>query len=291
MKAIRFEQQITPRKQDQLQAYFREISRFEPLTATEEKQLAEKIANGDQGALNQLIKSNLKFVISCAKQYMHLGAPLSDLISEGNIGLIKAAKKFDPSQGVRFTSYGVFWIRHHILNFLTEHLHTIRQSGHQFKSTPDILRVKDKLEQRLERPATDQEIVDNSDFTLEMLKINREFQKGTLSLDAPLAGDEFTLLDLQPSSDHEIEEKELRDYQHNQIETMLDWLNGKNREVIRDLYGLGKMWPMSAEEIAKKHARTSSRIWQINEESIHKIQSLLKTKQASVSRQPARIKI
>lgn len=283
MKALRIDHAITARDQDQLRRYLREISRYPQLETLEERELSEKIKSGDQLALDYLVQCNLRFVVTCAKTYEKMKVPLSDLINEGNIGLIRAAKRFDGSQGFRFISYAVFYIRHSILDYLGENLYPIRHSGNQFKKSPAIKASIQKLEQQLERTPSDEEILDSISITPEMLSLHREFSKPMHALDSPIGEDGMTLLDQLPS------EGELPDHrlieESNRLATLdlLKPLKAKKRHIMKDLYGLETSWPNAVENVAKKYKLTMARIRQINEEAIEELRKLKKEKASPTS--------
>ncbi|WP_316738405.1 RNA polymerase sigma factor RpoD/SigA [Pedobacter aquatilis] len=274
MKGIHFDKSITHRDIDSLGIYLKELNRYKPLEKEEEAFLSKRIQIGDQQALNKLVQCNLKFVITCAKHYSHLGAALSDLINEGNIGLITAAKRHDPSKGFRFISYAVFWIRNAMLDYLSENIKTVRRSGQQYRQAPAIRKTIQHLEHKLERTPTDQEILETGEFSATILQLYKESQTPIVHLDAPQSiGEADTFIDILETEEQNIEEQITQKEQTQELQYYLSQLKPKYRQVIIELRGLGRKFPMSIEDIASKVGLTTARVWQIDMESLKAMKS------------------
>jgi RNA polymerase primary sigma factor len=281
MRQLKITKSITNRESQSLEKYLQEIGKVDLITAEEEVVLAQKIKQGDQIALERLTKANLRFVVSVAKQYQNQGLTLSDLINEGNLGLIKAAQRFDETRGFKFISYAVWWIRQSILQALAEQSRIVRLPLNKVGSLNKINKAFSQLEQEFEREPTPDELA-------ELLEINREEVETTLgvaarhvSMDAPFQeGEENSLLDVlentnTPRTDAHLEYIEsLR----REIERSLSTLTDRQKEVIKYYFGIGVEHPMSLEDIGEKFGLTRERVRQIKDKAINKLRATSRSK-------------
>jgi RNA polymerase primary sigma factor len=269
MRQLKITKQITNRESDSINKYFNEISKLPLLSEDEESNLATKAAAGDSRALDSLVKGNLRFVISVAKQYQNRGLDLPDLINEGNIGLIRAAQKFDNNRGFKFISYAVWWIRQAILHALAEHSRTVRIPPNQTASLTKFNRAMSSLEQSLEREPTDEEIQSiMQDFDVSKIRDMRTFNNKTLSFDAPMSDEDgaMTLLDYIPNKDSVVPDSELNKESFTEdLIKVLNRLNERQRAVIIMYYGLKGNQPSTLEDIGDKLNLTRERVRQIKD--------------------------
>ena len=264
MRQLKITKQVTNREAASLDKYLLEIGKIDLLTAEEEVELARKIKNGDLQALDKLIRANLRFVVSVAKQYQNQGLSLPDLINEGNIGLIKAAKRFDETKGFKFISYAVWWIRQSILQALAEQARIVRLPLNKIGSINKINQTFTELEQEFERTPTPDEIAQQLDLTPDEIK-QIIFNTGHhVSMDAPLTNDEDNnLYDIMLSKDSISPDKELlKESLNKEIERVLSTLSHREAEIIRLYYGLNRS-PLNLEEIGEKFDLTRERVRQI----------------------------
>jgi len=286
MRQLRIIQQVTNRESPSLDKYLREVVKFKLISPDEEVLLARSIRHGDRKALETLVNSNLKFVISVAKQYQNQGLPLPDLINEGNLGLIKAAELFDETKGFKFISYAVWWIRQAILQSLAEQARIVRLPLNKIGSYNQIIKAFTTLEQKYQREPMADEIGE----VLEMhpLLVDEALNSSNyhLSMDAPLKEDEnmennlydVLLLNDTPNPDNSLIDKSLKE----DIERTLETLSDREAEILKYYYGLNGMAAHSLIEIGDKLEITRERVRQIKEKAIQKLQSarrssLLKT--------------
>jgi RNA polymerase primary sigma factor len=281
MRQLKITKSITNRESQSLEKYLQEIGKVDLLTPEEEVDLAQRIKQGDQAALEKLTKANLRFVVSVAKQYQNQGLTLSDLINEGNLGLIKAAQRFDETRGFKFISYAVWWIRQSILQALAEQSRIVRLPLNKVGSLNKINKAFSQLEQEFEREPSADELA-------ELLEINREEVETTLgvaarhvSVDAPFQeGEENSLLDVlentnSPKTDAKLEYMEsLR----TEIERSLSTLTDRQRDVIKYYFGIGVEHPMSLEDIGEQFALTRERVRQIKDKAINKLRATSRSK-------------
>ena len=247
------------------------------ITADEEVELAQKIKEGDTAALNKLVRSNLRFVISVAKQYQNTGLTLEDLINEGNLGLIEAAKRYDHTKGFKFISYAVWWIRQSILKAAADNSRTIRLPHNRLGEIQKINRATSEFEQTMEREPTDEELSEILEMDLEKVQNSRKMSKKQASLDAPMANDDDnnSLISVIESdgtpapNDSLIHESLSTD-----IERTLSYLKGMEAEVIRLFYGLSGRKEMTLEEIGNHFGLTRERIRQIKERGLRRLRRL-----------------
>jgi RNA polymerase primary sigma factor len=276
MRQLKITQSITNRSDLSFEKYLSDISKNEMISVEEEVRLARRIREGDEEALKKLVSANLRFVVSVAKQYQNQGLPIADLISEGNLGLIKAAKRFDESRGFKFISYAVWWIRQSILEALSEKSRVIRIPLNQVGVLSKINRTYSRLEQELDRPPTDEEIAIELDLTEEKVRENIAQTRNSVSLDSPMGNDQDNSSMLEvlqnnhtPKTDSEVMMDSLR----TDIERTLNSLDPKSRDIIKLYFGIGYSYPRSMEEIGHKYQLTKERVRQIKEKSIRKIKA------------------
>jgi RNA polymerase primary sigma factor len=273
MRQLKITKSITNRETASLDKYLQEIGREELITADEEVQLAQKIKAGDQIALEKLTKANLRFVVSVAKQYQNQGLSLPDLINEGNLGLIKAAKRFDETRGFKFISYAVWWIRQSILQALAEQSRIVRLPLNQVGSLNRISKEVSRLEQKLERPPLPDELAESLEIPEEKIMAVMKISTRHVSMDAPLAQDEDTkfidvyMSDDTPNTDATLIYESLS----KEIQRALATLTEKERDVINLYFGLGMNHGLTLEEIAAKFDLTRERVRQIKEKAIRRL--------------------
>ena len=281
MRQLKIGQSITNRADKSLEKYLSDISKEEMITAEEETILARKIRNGDQDALQKLTKANLRFVVSVAKQYQNQGLPLIDIINEGNVGLIKAAKKFDETRGFKFISYAVWWIRQSILEALSEKSRIIRMPLNQVGVLGKINKVVCKLEQDLERMPTHEEI--SAALNILECKVSETITASlkASSVDAPLGGNEdsSSMLEVLVNNDSPLADRILmQESLKIEIERSLSTLDPRSKDVIKMFYGIDQICPISLDEIGHKLEISRERARQIKEKSIKKLRVSTRSK-------------
>ncbi|HEY9115267.1 MAG TPA: RNA polymerase sigma factor RpoD/SigA [Bacteroidales bacterium] len=273
MRQLKISKSITNRNTASLDKYLQEIGRENLITADEEVELARRIKAGDQVALEKLTKANLRFVVSVAKQYQNQGLSLPDLINEGNLGLIKAAQRFDETRGFKFISYGVWWIRQSILQALAEQSRIVRLPLNQVGSLNKINKVSSKLEQKFERPPSHSEIA--TEMEVSNYKIDNSLSISTryLSMDAPLGADEeINFYDVfVPTDSPQTDEDLMMESLGKEIQRSLSTLSEKERDVINMYYGIGMNHGLTLEEIGAKFNLTRERVRQIKEKAIRRL--------------------
>jgi RNA polymerase primary sigma factor len=277
---VRITKQFTNRESQSLDRYLQEIGRVDLLTPEEEIELAIKIRNGDHIALERLTKANLRFVVSVAKQYQNQGLSLGDLINEGNLGLIKAAKRFDETRGFKFISYAVWWIRQSILQALAEQSRIVRLPLNRVGALNKIGKAYSNLEQEFEREPSASEIAQELDMDVSEISDNLKIAGRHISMDAPFAqGEENSLLDViendqQPSPDYVLMNESLK----NEISRALSTLSNREAEVIKLYFGLNKEHSMTLEEIGERFNLTRERVRQIKEKAIRRLRHASRSK-------------
>lgn len=273
MRQLKITKSITNRETASLDKYLQDIGREELITAEEEVLLAQRIKQGDQTALEKLTKANLRFVVSVAKQYQNQGLSLPDLINEGNLGLIKAAQRFDETRGFKFISYAVWWIRQSILQALAEQSRIVRLPLNQVGSLNRIRKESSKLEQKFERPPSADEIAQSLDLPENKVDNVLKITTRTVSMDAPLTQDEdMSLLDVYVSDDNPTTDRELmKESLAREIQRSLATLTKKERDVINLYYGIGMNHGLTLDEIAMKFDLTRERVRQIKEKAIRRL--------------------
>lgn len=279
MRQLKISKSITNRESASLEKYLQEIGHQDLLTADEEVELAQQIRKGDRKALERLTKANLRFVVSVAKQYQNKGLSLPDLINEGNLGLIKAAERYDETRGFKFISYAVWWIRQSILQAIAEQSRIVRLPLNQVGSVNRIARELNKFEQENERKPSVEEMADRIDLPEEKIAEAMKINTNHVSMDAPFTdGEDNSLLDVlpntdSPSTDNVLDQESLR----TEIGRVLDVLNDREQKVIKAFFGIG-MQEMTLEEIGDKYNLTRERVRQIKEKAIRRLRYNTKSK-------------
>ena len=272
MRQLKITKSITNRESESLEKYLQEIGREDLLSTDEEVELAQRIRKGDSKALDKLTKANLRFVVSVAKQYQNQGLSLPDLINEGNLGLIKAAEKFDETRGFKFISYAVWWIRQSILQAIAEQSRIVRLPLNQVGSVNKINRMLNKFEQENERRPSVDEISEQIDLPEE--KVGEAMLANTrhVSVDAPfIDGEDNSLLDVLVNDDAPLADRQLvLESLREEISNVLQTLNDRERCVIKAFYGIGEP-EMTLEEIGNKYGLTRERVRQIKEKAIRRL--------------------
>ena len=277
---MKITKQYTNRESQSLDKYLQEIGKVDLLTPDEEIVLAIKIKKGDQGALEKLVKANLRFVVSVAKQYQNQGLSLGDLINEGNLGLIKAAKRFDETRGFKFISYAVWWIRQSILQALAEQSRIVRLPLNRVGALNKIGKAYSNLEQEFEREPSATELATELDMDINEVADTLKISGRHVSMDAPFAqGEENRLLDVlaneqQPTPDFTLMSESLK----NEIERALSTLTEREAEVIKLYFGLNKEHSLTLEEIGEKFNLTRERVRQIKEKAIRRLRHASRSK-------------
>lgn len=273
MRQLKITKSITNRESASLDKYLQEIGREELITAEEEVSLAKRIRDGDQIALEKLTKANLRFVVSVAKQYQNRGLSLPDLINEGNLGLIKAAKRFDETRGFKFISYAVWWIRQSILQALAEQSRIVRLPLNQVGSLNKINKAFSKLEQEFEREPSAEELSNLLDIPEDKVADTMRVSGRHVSMDAPFVnGEDNSLLDVlinpdSPKADNGLMNESLQ----REIERSLSTLTDRERDVIKLFFGIGQNHGLTLEEIGAKFDLTRERVRQIKEKAIRRL--------------------
>lgn len=280
MRQLKITKSITNRDAASLDKYLTDISKLPLITSEEETILAQKIREGDHLALEKLTTANLRFVVSVAKQYQNQGLSLSDLINEGNLGLIKAAKRFDETRGFKFISYAVWWIRQSIIQAVSEQSRIIRLPLNKIGALNKIKKAQGVLEQQLERPASIPELAELLDISEEEIGITLKAANWHISTDALLPGNEdLTIMEItynhdDPFPDHDLMKASLQ----TEVTRALDTLTERERDVLVMFYGIGKPASLSLEEIGDKFDLTRERVRQIKEKAIRRLRNVSKSK-------------
>ena len=280
MRQLKITKQVTNRETASLDKYLQEIGKVDLITADEEVELAQRIKAGDQRALEKLTKANLRFVVSVAKQYQNQGLTLPDLINEGNLGLIKAAQRFDETRGFKFISYAVWWIRQSILQALAEQSRIVRLPLNKIGSINKINKMYALLEQSNERPPSAEEIARELDMTVNDVKESMKNSGRHLSMDAPLVeGEDSNLYDVLRSGESPNPDRELiHESLQTEIERALETLTPREADVVRLYFGLSDQHPMTLEEIGETFDLTRERVRQIKEKAIRRLKHTSRSK-------------
>jgi len=280
MRQLKITKQVTNRETASLDKYLQEIGKVYLITADEEVELAQRIKAGDQRALEKLTKANLRFVVSVAKQYQNQGLTLPDLINEGNLGLIKAAQRFDETRGFKFISYAVWWIRQSILQALAEQSRIVRLPLNKIGSINKINKMYALLEQSNERPPSAEEIAKELDMTVNDVKESMKNSGRHLSMDAPLVeGEDSNLYDVLRSGESPNPDRELiHESLQTEIERALETLTPREADVVRLYFGLSDQHPMTLEEIGETFDLTRERVRQIKEKAIRRLKHTSRSK-------------
>lgn len=277
MRQLKITKSITNRESASLDKYLQEIGKEELLTVEEEVELAQRIRKGDRKALERLTRANLRFVVSVAKQYQNQGLTLPDLINEGNVGLIKAAEKFDETRGFKFISYAVWWIRQSILQAIAEQSRIVRLPLNQVGSVNKINRALSKFEQENERRPSLEEISEKVDLPEDKIGDALKVNGRHVSVDAPFAeGEDNSLLDVMVNDDAPMADKALvMESLRTEINNVLQCLNERERNVIEAFFGINRQ-EMTLDEIGTKYGLTRERVRQIKEKAIRRLRSSTK---------------
>jgi len=280
MRQLKITKSITNRESASLDKYLQEIGREELITAEEEVILAKKIKDGDQSALEKLTRANLRFVVSVAKQYQNQGLSLPDLINEGNLGLIKAARRFDETRGFKFISYAVWWIRQSILQALAEQSRIVRLPLNQVGSLNKINKAYSKLEQEFEREPSAEELADILDLPIDKVSDTMKVSGRHVSMDAPFAnGEESSLLDVLVNADSPKADTGLMNESlSKEIDRALSTLTERERDVVKLFFGIGLNHGLTLEEIGDKFDLTRERVRQIKEKAIRRLRHSSRSK-------------
>lgn len=280
MRQLKITKSITNRESRSLDKYLQEIGKEELITAEEEVDLARKIKQGDQVALEKLTRANLRFVVSVAKQYQNQGLTLPDLINEGNLGLIKAAQRFDETRGFKFISYAVWWIRQSILQAIAEHSRIVRLPLNQVGSLNKLNKAFSKLEQEYEREPTEEELATILDLPEDKVKDSISISGRHISMDAPLiSGEESTLYDVMENRDSPKADKALiMESLQQEIERTLDTLSEREKEIIKLYFGIGLNHGLTIDEIGEKFDLTRERVRQIKEKALKRLRQSTRSK-------------
>lgn len=278
MRQLKIIKQITNRETPSLDKYLLEIGKIRLLNTEEEIVLARQVRKGNRKALDMLVKSNLRFVISVAKQYQNQGLPLSDLISEGNLGLIKAAERFDSTKGFKFISYAVWWIRQAILQSLAENARLVKLPQNKVDSIGKVNQAFTRMEQQLQREPTAEELADMLQMNILLVDQSMQSNGFHLSLDAPLYDDEehessqydLFLNDVLPSPDQALQVNSL----HTEIRRLLCKLDHREADILTSCYGLNGKPALDLDDIARVYGLTRERVRQIRDNSIRKLREV-----------------
>ena len=274
MRQLKIIKSITNRESASLEKYLQEIGRQDLLSAEEEVELAQRIHQGDQAALDRLVTANLRFVVSVAKQYQNQGVSLSDLINEGNMGLIKAAQKFDETRGCKFISYAVWWIRQAILQSIAEDSNLVRVPQNQVGLANRANKAQSRFEQLNERRASVEELAE--ELKLPVNKVNETLKTTyrSVSVDAPFAeGEDNSLLDVLPNNDSPMADSTVnQESLAREVARVLEHLNPRERDVVKLFYGIGGQ-ELSLEEIGDKFDLSRERVRQIKERAIRSLRN------------------
>lgn len=275
LRQLKITKQITNREQGSLDKYLSEISRLEMISVDQEIELAQRIRAGDQIAMQKLAKANLRFVVSVAKQYQNNGVSLGDLINEGNVGLIRAASRFDETRGFKFISYAVWWIRQAIMQSLAERSRVVRLPINRISNLNKIAKASAALEQKFEREPSAEELAHVLEMSETEIEDNKRLGGRSVSMNAPLAdGEDHSLMDVLADNSQQTPDQGLvLNSLKQEISRSLSSLTIRESEVLASYYGLNEVTALSLEEIADKFSLTRERVRQIKEKAIGKLRS------------------
>lgn len=273
MRQLKITKSITNRQDKSLDKYLSDISREEMITAEEEVELAKQIKAGNDGALEKLVRANLRFVVSVSKQYQNQGLSLPDLINECNLGLIKAARRFDETRGFKFISYAVWWIRQSILQALADQARIVRLPLNQVGTLSKINKTYSRLEQEYEREPSASEIAELLEMETDKVRATQKMSGRHVSVDAPLKeGEDFSMIDLLENKDgNHTDGSLMQESLIREIERSLTTLSEREREVVRLFYGIGKKQGLTLDEIGAKFDLTRERVRQLKEKAIRRL--------------------
>jgi RNA polymerase primary sigma factor len=281
MRQLKISKSITNRESQSVEKYLQEIGRVELITAEEEVELAKRIKKGDQVALEKLVNANLRFVVSVAKQYQNQGLTLKDLINEGNVGLVKAAQKFDETRGFKFISYAVWWIRQSIMQALAEQSRLVRLPLNKVGSLSKIRKALIQLEQEFDREPSIEELANYLDIPQREVEQTLKLSSRHTSLDAPLIeGESSSLSDVLQNDNADFADSylEYADSLKRETERSLSTLTFRQKEIVKLYYGIGIDHPMSLEDIGEELGITRERVRQIKDKAILKLRSASRSK-------------
>jgi len=281
MRQLKISKSITNRESQSLEKYLQEIGRVELITPEEEVKLAIRIKQGDMKALDRLTKANLRFVVSVAKQYQNQGLSLPDLINEGNLGLIKAAQRFDETRGFKFISYAVWWIRQSILQALAEQSRIVRLPLNKVGLTNRINKAFQQLEQEYEREPSAEELAEMLELDTEEVAATLGMSARHVSMDSPISdGEDSTLVDVMMNPNAELADEAIANKESLklEIERSLNTLTERQQEVIRYFFGIGIDHPMSLEDIGERFCLTRERVRQIKDKAINRLRNQSRSK-------------
>ncbi len=282
MRQLKISQQITHRNENSVNLYFQEVNKYPMVSIDEEVELSVRIRNGDELALRRLVEANLRFVISVAKQYQNQGLSFPDLINEGNVGLVKAAQKFDETRGFKFISYAVWWIRQSIMQAISEQTRIVRLPVNRISAINRIKKAIPFLEQQYEREPTNSELAEYLDMKENLIKENNDIKHRQVSLDKPLSNEgesDFTFYDLLhndnlPSPDSDLDSDSARI----DIIRAVNKLGNREKDIITFLYGLDGKEPLTLHEVSDILNVSSERVRQIREASLLRLKKILSGK-------------
>src|SRR6202046_2475508 len=279
MRQLKISQSITNRDSQSLDKYLNDISKIPMITPDEEVTLTRLIRAGDQAALDKLARANLRFVVSVSKKFQNQGLTLNDLISEGNLGLIKAAKRFDETKGFKFISYAVWWIRQAIMQAIAEQSRIVRLPLNQVGSLSKISKAFSKLEQEFEREPSPEELADMLETTVDKISDTLSNSGRHVSMDAPFVqGEENTLLDVLENQEPNTDSILINESLSEEIKRSLSTLTEREREIIVLFFGLGTNHPLSLEEIGEKFNLTRERVRQIKDKALQRLRHTSRSK-------------
>ncbi|HTD41279.1 MAG TPA: RNA polymerase sigma factor RpoD/SigA [Mucilaginibacter sp.] len=272
MKQLVISQSITEREYESLNKYFNDVNKLDLLSAKDEVRLARRIREGDQAALERLIKANLRFVISVAKQYQHQGLTLGDLINEGNIGLMIAAKRYDETRGFKFISYAVWWIRQSITSAIAEHARTVRLPYSQLTLLSKLYKAFTKLEQEYRRKPSIEELAEYMEITAEKVAELMNKSGVSVSIDEPLNDEgDYSLLDILHNNEWSADHDVVKEAIVKEVHSSLKLLNQREREILFMFFGIGIYTPLSLEEIGEKFNITKEHVGRLKAKALNKL--------------------
>jgi RNA polymerase primary sigma factor len=278
MRQLKISQSITTRESASLQHYLSDIAKIPMVTPQEEVILTQKIRQGDQAALERLTSANLRFVVSVAKQYESSGLTLGDLINEGNLGLIKAAKRFDETKGFKFISYAVWWIRQSIMDAINHDARMVRLPANRIGDLSKISKASSLLEQQLERQATTDEIAETLEMTAEKVSGTLSGAGRHVSVDAPFSSaEENTLLDVLQNPGAGTDQEVMADSLRTELGQSLTVLDDRDRQIIEMFFGIGTGQALSLDEISEKYNLTKERVRQIKDRALSRLRNNSRT--------------
>ncbi len=278
MRQLKISTRITSRDSISLDKYLNEISKINVLTAEEEVSLARKIKAGDQNALQRLTSANLRFVVSVAKQYQNNGLSLSDLINEGNVGLIKAAKRFDETKGFKFISYAVWWIRQSIIQAIVEYSRMVRVPVNKMSKLTRVMEAYTSFVQKFEREPSMEELAEACELNQKELETIWNGRKRYASIDAPMGGDDkdMTMLDMMPNDEESPDIKLMEESLAIELKNGLSSLSPREYEILSSFFGINGKRAHTLDEIAEMYGLTRERVRQIRERALRRLRRKIK---------------